>query len=129
MTSTTKKKSINLNSIDDVNKLKTTVEMYRDLSDFERSLKEDVDRKKKSIVKDIEDMGSVYLDEINKKNALKENERLNMVDYIITNTKEKLVRVKNLNNMSYDEVKNIYIRAKHTKKSWFRMLIEFTMGW
>lgn len=129
MSSTTKKTPIDPKSKEYADSLMTTSQMYRALSDYERSIREENDIKKRKIADEISKMGNIYLQEIDDKHELKEQERLDMIDYVVGNTGQKFAKVRDLNNMSYDEIKSIYIKAKDSKKSWYRLFIEFIMGW
>lgn len=129
MSSTTKKAPIDPKSKEYAESLLTTTQMYHQLSEYERSIKEENDIKKRKIASEISKMGDVYIDEIDRKHQEKENERLDMIDYVIHNTKENIIKVKELKNMPYEDVKSIYIKAKDYKKSWWRLFIEFIMGW
>ena len=103
--------------------------MYKALSDYERSIKEESNQKKSAIAREIARMGEVYMEEIDEKFEIEEEERQEMVDYIIHNTQQTLVKKRELDNMTHGEVKSIYIKVQDTKKPWYRNLIEFLMGW
>jgi len=129
MTVTTKKIKIDPDSQNETESLATTSDLYRQLSDYERQEREQTEQKKNRIAREIERMGVQYLEEIDNKNKLKEQERLNMIDFIIDKTKEKLVRSKYLYDMSIEEVNSYYIKAQDYNKSWIRIFFEFLMGW
>lgn len=129
MSSTTKKTRIDPKSKEYVDSLMTTSDMYRALSDYERSIKEENDIKKRRIAKEIENMGQHYLDEIDRKNQEKENEKNEMIKSIVSLKDESFIKLSDLNEMSYDEVKSIYIKVMDSKKPWYRLFIEFIMGW
>jgi hypothetical protein len=129
MSSTTKKTPIDPKSKEYADSLQTTFDMYRELSDYERSIREEDNAKKRLIAKEIELMGEKFINEIDTKHALKEEERQEMVDYIIHNTQQTLVMKRDLDHMTYEEVKSIYIKAQDTKKPWYRLLLEYLMGW
>lgn len=129
MSSTTKKTPVDEESQEYIDSLETTPQMYRALSDYERTLKDENDKKKSMIAREIANMGEVYIDEIETKHEEIEIERLDMIDFIIQTTEQKLVKARDLRNMSHEEVKSIYIKAQDTKKPWYRLLIEYLMGW
>jgi len=129
MSSTTKYPLIDKNSIKELEGLETTEQLYRGLSDYERMIKGENDSKKMMIAAEIARMGEQFIDEIDTKDQLKEEERLNMIDYIISNTEQKLVRVSELNNMNHEEVKPYYLKAQDQSKPWYILIIEFLMGW
>lgn len=129
MSSTTKKTLIDKKSQEYIDSLQTTSQMYRALSDYERAVKEENDHKKKMFAKEVANMGEVYMEEIDTKHEEIENERLDMIDFIIETTEEKLVKVRILRKMSHEEVKSIYLKAQDSNKPWYRLLIEFFMGW
>lgn len=128
MSSTTKKTPIDKKSQEYLDSLETTEQLFRNLSDYERMCREENDQKKRMIAEEIASMGEHYVEEINNKHKQKEEERLDMIDYIIETTKEKLVKAYDLKQMTYEEVKSIYVKAQDSKKSWFTLLIEFIMG-
>ena len=129
MSSTTKKAPIDSDSKEYAESLETTQQMYQALSDYERSLKDETNQKKSMIAREIDRMGEVYMDEIDEKFEILEEERQEMVDYIIHNTQQTLVKKRELDNMTHGEVKSIYIKAQDTKKPWYRSFIEYLMGW
>ena len=129
MTLTTKKTKIDPDSQDETDSLDTTSDLYRKLSDYERIEKEQTNQKKNRIAREIEAMGDQYLEEIDTKNELKEQARMDMVDFIINKTEQNLVRTKDLYDMPYEDVKSIYVKAQDYNKSWGRIFLEFLMGW
>ena len=129
MSSTTKPTPINAESIKKAAELDTTSDLYRKLSEYERSEMEQTNRKKNMVAREMESMGEIYLNEIQVKEEEKESSRLDMIDYIITNTKDELVKPKTLYDMSYEDVKIIHLKAQDNDKSWFRLITEFVMGW
>ena len=129
MTLTTKKTKIDPNSQDETDSLDTTSDLYRKLSDYERIEKEQTNQKKNRIAREIEAMGDQYIEEIDTKNELKEQARMDMVDFIINKTEQNLVRTKDLYDMPYEDVKSIYVKAQDYNKSWGRIFLEFLMGW
>lgn len=128
MSSTTKRTPIDKESQEYLDTLMTTPQMYRALSDYERSIKEENDVKKRMIANEIAAMGDIFIQEIDEKHELIEEERLDMIEFIIQTTKEELVPAKELRNMSHDEVKSIYVKAQDSKKSWYQLLLEFITG-
>lgn len=129
MSSISKKQSINSKSEKETDKLQKTFDLYHDFAEYEKSIKEEGDVKKIMIANEIARMGEAYIQEIDIKQEEKEKERQEMVDYIIQTTEQTLVKKRDLDVMSYEEVKSIYIKAQDTKKSWYRLLFEFLMGW
>ena len=129
MTLTTQKTKIDPNSQDETDSLDTTSDLYRKLSDYERIEKEQTNQKKNRIAREIEAMGDQYIEEIDTKNELKEQARMDMVDFIINKTEQNLVRTKDLYDMPYEDVKSIYVKAQDYNKSWGRIFLEFLMGW
>lgn len=129
MSSTTKKTPIDPASKEYEDSLMTTSQMYRALSDFERSIKNENDIKKNRIANEIANFGNQYVEEIEIKHQIKEDERQDMVNFIIRNKKLDMPKVREIKNMPYEDVKSIYIKAKDEKKSWYRLLIEYLMGW
>jgi hypothetical protein len=129
MSSTTKYPLIDKNSIKESEELETTEQLYRSLSDYERMVKDENDSKKTMIANEIARMGEQFIDEIDTKEKLKEDERLDMIEYIISTTEQKLVKVRDLNNMNHEEVKPYYLKAQDQSKPWYRLFIEFLMGW
>ena len=129
MTLTTKKTKIDQDSQDESDSLATTSDLYRQLSDYERQEKDQTEQKKNRIAREVERMGDQYLEEIDNKHELKEQERMDMIDFIIIKTKEDLVRSKDLYDMPIEEVKSIYVKAQDYDKSWVRIFLEFLMGW
>ncbi len=129
MTVTTKKAKIDPNSQKETDALDTTSDLYRKLSDYERIEKNQTEQKKNRIAREIDQMGEHYLTEIDMKNEVKENERMDMVDFIINKTEQNLVKSKDLYDMPYEDVKNIYVKAQDYNKSWGRIFLEFLMGW
>lgn len=128
MSTKTKSPLIDKESQEYLDSLETTPQMYRALSDYERSISEENDSKKRMIAKEIANMGDQYMKEIDNKHEIIENERLNMIQFIIQTTEQTLVPAKELRKMSYDEVKSIYVKAQDTKKPWYQLFIEFIIG-
>ena len=103
--------------------------LYESYNVYQTTLNDENNRRKNGIVKDIELNAKIYLQQIEEKNNKRENERLNKIDYIISSTKEKLIKSDELYNMSIDEINTIYNKVKNYNKSWFNKFIEFIMGW
>lgn len=129
MSSTTKYPLIDADSIKANDELETTEQLYRGLSDYERSIKDENDSKKRLVADEIARMGEHFIDEIDTKEQLKEEERQDMIEFIVSTTEQKLVKVSELNNMNHEEVKPYYLKAQDHSKPWYRLMIEFLMGW
>lgn len=129
MSSTTKYPLIDENSIKELAELDTTEELYHKLSEYERMVNEENDSKKMMIANEIARMGEHYIEEIDTKETLKEEERLDMIEFIISTTEQKLVKVSELNNMTHEEVKPYYVKAQDQSRPWYRLIIEYLMGW
>lgn len=123
MTVTTKKPRIDPNSQKEADELDTTSDLYYKLAEYETNQKKD------RIAREIESMGSRYLNEIDVKNELKEQERRDMIDFIINKTEQNLIKSKELYDMPIEDVKSIYLKAQDYNKSWVRIFFEFLMGW
>src|SRR5690242_17883710 len=112
MTTSKKKVNISKESKEEADQLKTTVELYRELSDYERMIAHENDRKKNKMARDLALNGEEYVDEIQTKFTLKEEERIKNVEYILKNaTKDKYGSSRQLYDMSYEEVNSIYTKV------------------
>ena len=129
MTVTTKKTKIDPDSQLETDSLDTTSDLYRKLSDYERQERDQTEKKKQRIAREIERMGEEFIDEIDNKQELKEQERMDMIDFIINKTEQNLVKSKVLYDMPIEEVKSIYVKAQDYDKSWVKIFFEFLMGW
>jgi hypothetical protein len=128
VSTTSKKPFIDPDSEEFKNSLKNTDDLYRDISEDRRRIKEDLERQKSFIVKKVFDEGENFLGDIEKKNHAKEIEKNNMVNEIVALHKNKYGKANQLYAMSHEEIKSIYVKAKESKKSFIRRLFEFFMG-
>lgn len=127
MSSRTKKPVISAASAKEADELETTFDLYKDLADYERRVREENDRRKNRIAREIEQMGESYLSEIDEKFERKEKEKIQLVQDILKSSGKKYGDSDTLYRMPYEEVKSIYNKVLESKKSWYRKLFEFFM--
>lgn len=127
MSSRTRRPIISPQSMKESDELETTFDMYKDLADYERKVKEENDRKKNRIAREIEQMGESYIREIEEKVEKKENDKIELVQTILKISGKKYGDSDSLYNMPYEDVKSIYNKVLDTKKPWYRKLFEFFM--
>ena len=128
MTSRTKNPPISEESKKMSESLPKTADLYMELSQFEREQKEITDRKKSSVALDIIANGEEYINEIDEKWQEKDEERMQMIEYLISNTGSKHGTSKKLYQLSHEEIKSIYDKELDNKKPWWKKLIEFFFG-
>lgn len=129
MSSTTKKTPIDPESQKRADELKTTFDLYHEYSEYERKVKEENEMRKKHIASEIAKNANTFIEEINKKEEIKEQERQEMGIYILKETQETIIKKVELDNMTHEEIKSIYVKVKDSKKPWYKLLLEFIMGW
>jgi hypothetical protein len=78
------------------------------LSEF---LSDDTERKKKKAVRDIEEMGELFLGEIDKKKKNQKKLQEKLIPHILKKTKDKYSQ-EELESYSYDDVLKIYTEVK-----------------
>jgi len=101
----------------------TTDDLYRELDNSIRLEKEDNERKKNRLAREIVEQGDNLLKEIEEKQQKKEQERASMMQYIYENSKEKFIKIEKLSKLDFDETKEIYERVVEWKKPWWKKLI------
>ena len=129
MSSTTKKTPIDPESQRQADELQTTFDLYREYSEYERKVKEENEMRKRHMASEIARDAEHFINEIDQKEELKEQERQEMGLYILKETQETVVSKAELDNMTHEEIKSIYIKVQDSKKPWYRLLLEFLMGW
>lgn len=102
-------------------------QIYGELELESSVIKKENDRKLKSFTDNIISVGDKLVDEIERKNIEKENQRFQMITYIIKKTKSKLISQSKLEELSYDEVLRYYQKAKEYKP-WYVEMFQFLIG-
>lgn len=86
-----------------------------DYVSLSKHLKEDTDRKKKQISEEFEEMGTRYLQEIERKNKNKELKQIKLIPYILKHRGE-IYDNDELMSYSFEDVQDIYDEIKIEKK-------------
>lgn len=95
-----------------------------DYEAFDKYLQEDTNRKKNKTIHEIENMGDLYLKEIEIKNAQKEILKQKQIKYILKHS--KLTYPSNvLNSYSYQDIQQIYDELKSKETSFFTKIFHF----
>jgi len=128
MSSTTKKPKINPESTQRVEETPTTADLYLEHDRYVAFINKDSERKKMSFLRDVESNGETYVDEIDERLELEEDERIDNIEYIYKKSKDKYGTLRELNNMDYEEVKRILFKIQETEKSIWTRLFEFFFG-
>jgi len=123
MSSTTKKPIIDPKSKEEVANMLGTDDLYRALDNEMRHEKEISNIKKRRIAKEINEQGEELLYEIEEKNRKKEEQRVSMMEFIDKKSKEKFIKLEELNKLDFDEVKKIYEKVLEWKKPWWQQFI------
>jgi len=123
MSTSTKKAPIDPKSKAELESQLTTYDMYHQLDEYMRQKKQEQEIKKRSLARKIEAQGPELLKEIEEKNIRVEEERIEMIEYIITNTQEDFGTLKELKEMEYGELKKIQARVVERKKPAWRKFL------
>lgn len=86
-----------------------------DYLSLSKHLKEDTERKMKQTSEEFEEMGELYLQEIEQKNKIKELKQLKLISYILKRCGEIYDRDE-LMSYSFKDVQDIYNDVKKEKK-------------
>lgn len=89
-----------------------------------KHLKEDNERKKNLIFNEIEELGEVYLDEIERKKKRKKLTQKKLIPYILKHHSD-IYNEKELFGYSFNDVQDIYNEIKAEKKSPIIKFIHF----
>ena len=92
-----------------------------------KHLKEDTDRKKKLISNEFEEMGSRYLQEIERKSKNKELKTVKLIPYILKHRGE-IHKEKELMSYSLEDVQDIYNEIKIEKRSTIIKFLHFVLN-
>jgi acyl carrier protein phosphodiesterase len=91
---------------------------------FVKHLEEDTHRKKNRIAFEIEELGNNFIGEIERKNKLKKEKSNKLIPFILKYCSDKYSE-KELEEYSYEDVKDIYDDLKNEHQSFFSKLINF----
>lgn len=91
---------------------------------FNEYLTQDTERKKNSIALNFEEMGGIYLNEIDKKRKNNEIKKKKLIPYIIKNSYNQY-DIDELNSYSFDDVKKIYDELKKENRSFIIKFFQF----
>jgi hypothetical protein len=123
MSSTTKKPPISKKSQEYADSLLTTDDEYRNLDRYLRANQEQLNIKKRRLAREIASEGEIHLREIEEKNRERETRRMQMVEFIYTNSKETFITLKELKDLPFDDVAPIYSKVKEWKKPWWQRAV------
>ena len=88
----------------------------RDYDAFSKYLEENTDRKKSLAYSEIEEMGNLYVSEIDVKKKMKGQMKLKLVDYILS-CKDNKYGEDELSAYSYEDVLDIYNETRKRNRS------------
>jgi len=99
----------------------------KDYQAFDEYLQEDTLRKKNGVISEIEQMGSQYLKEIDKKKKQKELKKTKLIPYIIKYSKGKYDNdyLDELNSYSFEDIQDIYNQVKTENRSIIAKIFHF----
>ena len=123
MSSTTKKAKISEESKAFSESLLSTDDEYRNLDKYLRANRHQLEVKKRRLAREVSFEGEQHLKEIEEKNREREQRRMQMVEFIYTNSKEKFITIKELKDMPFDDIVPIYDQVNEWLKPWWRKAI------
>lgn len=123
MSTTSKKPIIDPKSKEMLKQELTTADMYRELDQYLRLRKKEENIKKSRMINKIIDDGENLVREIEEKNTVHEKKRIQMIEYIYFHSKEKFITIKELKDLPYEDVQNIYKTVIEWEKPWWKKLI------
>lgn len=106
---------------DDINNI------YDELNLEKKIIEEENKRYLNQFISKLTSEGDLLINEIEEKEREKEEERLNMITYILNKTKSKLTSENKLKNMTYDEVLKYYKKAEEFKP-WYVHILNMLIG-
>lgn len=95
-----------------------------DYQAFDEFLSEDTQRRKKIISSEIEQMGSQYLEEIDRKKRNKELKKNKLIPYILQHA-TKPYDIEELNSYSFEDVQIIYNQVRKENRSIISKIFHF----
>lgn len=92
--------------------------------EFSKYLNDDTHRKMKKTAVQIEELGELCVNEIERKNKQKAQKSKKLIPYILKKSEDKYTE-EELLSYSYEDVKNIYDEIKEKNKSIFIKIFQF----
>jgi len=124
MSTNTRKPKISKKSVDFVNGLKSTDDMYHDYDRYVAEINKSNDNRKRRLATEIGMNGEEYINEINDKYESIENDRITKIEHIYNLVGEKYGTLKELNKKDHSDIIEIYTKVVNSKKSFFKKLID-----
>lgn len=94
---------------------------------YNKYLEDDVERKKKKVANEFEEMGSQFLSEIDRKKKQKNLRSQKLIPYILKH-RGGIHTEEELNSYSYEDVQDIYDEIKKEKKPAILKLFHFVFN-
>lgn len=99
----------------------------KDYIGFNKYLEEDTNRKKNKALFEIEEMGDLYLKEIDRKKKEKQQKQIKLISYIIKHDKKNYCE-EELLSYDFEDVMQIYKEIKEKKKPVIVKFLHFLLN-
>lgn len=95
----------------------------KNYEEFDKFITDHTERRKRRTADEIFEMGETFLAEIDHKKILQEEEKQELIPYILSKTNKYSTQY--LHELSFEDVQDIHAEIKYQNRSFFRKLIEF----
>jgi hypothetical protein len=129
MSTKTKKPVISEESINKVEELETTLNLYQMIDDERRDAEKVQQQFKQRFAKNIAEHGDELVEQMAANQAKAEEKKAEQILFILRKSGDRNGSRPELEAMTYEKINRIYIRVKESRKSWFRRFIDFVMSW
>ncbi len=123
MSTTSKKVPIDPESIKRVAEELTTSDMYREFDRYVRMQKDEDDIRKKGLARQLEDIGEEAVGQIEDKFNMREEKRVEMMEFIYQHSQEQFITVKEAKDLPYEDIEPIYNNVVEWEKPWWRKVV------
>jgi hypothetical protein len=96
--------------------------------ELNKLLEENTSSRRRVLIKEMIQSSDKFIEEINKKTKRKDALMKTQIEYILKKSKTNIFSEEELNDMSYEEVKELHDTTVIESKSFFRKFFEFVFG-